>query len=190
MPIEEVANLVRSHWLWRRVAYKDGVIPPVHVHVVDGVPVETGRLNDESVWSIFLLNALLSVSLQNQFSDNIICNFGGVSFHQSFQTYWNARPLCHFNRYPNCRGAVSSRDACGILSWHNCCHSEALGFKFWQVMKFKQQNYLRQLFETCQKQEQHDQADLLVRSWLWSWFAALYIERQVVWQILHTGSVE
>lgn len=40
VPIEEVSNVVRSHWLWRRVAYKGGIIPPTTVQVVDGVPVE------------------------------------------------------------------------------------------------------------------------------------------------------
>ena len=48
VPIEEVSHVVRSHWLWRRVAYKGGVIPPLNVQVVDGVPIE-GKLKTESV---------------------------------------------------------------------------------------------------------------------------------------------
>lgn len=43
VPIEEVSNVVRSHWLWRRVAYKGGVIPPTNIQVVDGVPMEMGK---------------------------------------------------------------------------------------------------------------------------------------------------
>lgn len=49
VPIEEVSNVVRSHWLWRRVAYKGGVIPPLHIKVVDGVPIEFGKHSVDSV---------------------------------------------------------------------------------------------------------------------------------------------
>jgi len=40
VPIEEVSHVVRSHWLWRRVAFKNGVVPPLHTKVVNGVPIE------------------------------------------------------------------------------------------------------------------------------------------------------
>ena len=40
VPIEEVSHVVRSHWFWRRVAFKGGVVPPLHTKVVNGVPVD------------------------------------------------------------------------------------------------------------------------------------------------------
>lgn len=40
VPIEEASHVVRSHWVWRRVAFKNGVVPPLHTKVVTGVPIE------------------------------------------------------------------------------------------------------------------------------------------------------
>lgn len=40
VPIEEVSDVVRAHWLWRRVAYPGGIIPPKKTAQVDGVPVD------------------------------------------------------------------------------------------------------------------------------------------------------
>ena len=46
VPIEEVSDVVRSHWFWRRVAYPGGIVPHKKTVAVGGVPVEVPEGNE------------------------------------------------------------------------------------------------------------------------------------------------